>query len=54
MTLTILVGITTAFSLRQMSLIAKIAYCNLDYKLVILTFVVFLFLANRLKNSDTE
>ena len=55
LTLTILIGITLLFSLRQLSLIVSIADIHwLDYKLVTLVFVSFLFLINYSENSDTN
>ena len=55
LTLTILVGITVLFSLRQLSLITALADVYwLDYKLAILMFISFLFLISYSENSETD
>ena len=55
LTLTILVGITVLFTIRQLSFIAAITYLDLlDYKLLLLSFVLFLFLTNYSESTDTQ
>ena len=55
LTLTILVGITMLFSLRQFSLIISLADIYwLDYKLAVLIFISFLFLISYSENSEND
>ena len=55
LTLTILVGITVLFSLRHLSIIISVADVYwLDYKLVVLIFISFLFLISSLESSKED
>ena len=55
LTLTILIGMTTLFSLRQFSILTLTGDVYwLDYKLIVVTLISFLFLMNYSENSETE